>query len=369
MRKFLFLAGAVILAMTSCDKTEGVLNTRKSDSAISFRPLAAVQTKSDPITKYGTETGDFCVYAWYQATEKSATFTPVNNTNTSQPENYTLYMNKVTCTYTPGDKDANEGTGSWMPSTTYYWPKNGKLTFSAYYPADANVHVDAIKGITISDYTIKNAADGQVDLMFSDRVFDRVSSTETDDNKDYDGVDIVFNHALAAADFSIKTNADYGDAAIKVYGVKIVDAFSKGDFAEGYTTGAKTDELNTGWSGQNTKATYAVTKSGNTLIPTTTVVRAGETCILLPQEFSDDVKVVVSYGIKYKDGAADKYLQQTAEFPLKGTKDVNGHAIDGWEMGKWYHYNFTFTLDEIYFAPSVDDWDEVTVNPIEVVKK
>lgn len=364
MKKFLFLAGVLAIAMTSCNKNEGVLNTPKSESIISFQPLAAVQTKSDPITKYETTTGDFRVYAWYQATEKAATFTPVNNTTTSQPENYTIYMNNVKCHYEDGDKDNNAGTGSWIPEQTYYWPKNGKLTFSAYYPADANVHVDAIKGITISDYTIDNAAEGQVDLMFSDRVFDRVSSTETDDNKDYDGVDIVFNHALAAADFSIKTNADYGDAAIKVYGVKIVDAFSKGDFAEGYTTGAKNDVLKTGWSGQNTKTVYTV--SSETLIPTTTAVRAGKTCILLPQEFSEDVKVVVSYGIKYKDGAADKYLLQTAEFPLKGTKDVNGNAIDGWEMGKWYHYNFTFTLDEIYFAPSVDNWDEVIVNPIEV---
>lgn len=348
MKKFVVFAGIAVVALASCSKTESVLNNpQQTGSAITFQPLAAVQTKSTPIKKYETTTGDFRVYGWYQASD-----------NFDPSQAYTLYMNNVLCSYVAGDVDAKEGEGTWRSTNNYYWPKNGKLTFSAYYPANADVTVDAVTGIAIKDYTIADATN-QVDLMYSDRVFDRVSSTQTDANKDYDGVDLVFNHALSAADFSVKTAADYGAEAIKVYSVKIVDACSKGDFAEGYTTGQKTDTLKTQWSNQSAAVSYTV--SGTTVSPADTSAKIGETCILLPQTFSENIKVVVSYGIKYKDGDATEYLQQTAEFPLKGTNDTNNNLIEGWEMGKWYHYTLTFTLDTIYFAPSVKDWVDVNV--------
>lgn len=355
MKKFVVFAGIAVVALASCSKTECVLNNpQQTGSAITFQPLAAVQTKSTPIQKYGTATGDFRVYGWYQASD-----------NFDPSQAYTLYMNNVLCGYKGGNVDDNKGEGTWRSDENYYWPKNGKITFSAYYPADAKVAVDAIKGITIADYEIKDATK-QVDLMYSDRVFDRVSSTETDVNETYDGVDLVFNHALSAADFSVKTAADYGTDAIKVYSVKIVDACSKGNFAEGYTTGQKTDVLETKWSDQTAAVSYTV--SGTPVSPTKTSAKIGETCILLPQTFSDDIKVVVSYAIKYVDGTEAKYLDQVAEFPLKGTTDTNNNVINGWEMGKWYHYTLTFTLDTIYFAPSVKDWVDVNVKDFVVSK-
>lgn len=356
MKKFVVFAGLAVVALASCSKTESVLNNpQQTGSAITFQPLAAVQTKSTPIKKYETNTGDFRVYGWYQASD-----------NFDPSQAYTLYMNNVLCSYVAGDVDANEGEGTWRSTNNYYWPKNGKLTFSAYYPANADVTVDAVTGIAIKDYTIADATN-QVDLMYSDRVFDRVSSTQTDANKDYDGVDLVFNHALSAADFSVKTAADYGTDAIKIKSVEIVGALSKGNFAEGYKTG-KDESHVAKWSNLSNVATYTV--SATEVYPKYIEKKndsdkdseqIGATCILLPQTFSDDIKVVVSYAIKYVDGTEDKYLDQVAEFPLKGTTDTNNKEIYGWEMGKWYHYTLTFTLDTIYFAPSVKDWVGVNV--------
>ena len=101
---------------------------------------------------------------------------------------------------------------------------------------------------------------------------------------------------------------------------------------------------------------------------TTAGWQAGADCIFLPQNFSNDIAIKVTYAIKYIDGNEPKYLEQTAEFPLKATTTGVDPmtAITAWEMGKWYKYTFTFTLNEIYFAPSVKDWDVVEVNPIEV---
>lgn len=362
-KELIFLAGFAVAAMSACTKDYEVLNT-SSESLISFQPLATVQTKADPITEYVEGTGDFRVYAWYQNTTESGTFDP--------SKKFTNYMTNVLCQFEEGNKDTGDGFNTWMPESTYYWPKNGRLTFSAYYPASASkeIHVDPVTGITATGYKVENAAE-QVDLMYSNRVFDRVSTTETDKNKNYDGVDIVFNHALAAADFKVKTpdKSNYAADAIKLYNIDIVDALSTGDFKEGYTTGKKEDAPVAKWAcNDNSKKDYSVFNYNEkgSILPTATASQAGSTCILLPQEFSSSIKVVVTYGIKFKDASTDKWLTQTAEFYLKGTTDTSNDEITGWEMGKWYHYTITFTLDEVYFAPSVTDWDDVHVNPFEV---
>lgn len=360
MKKSFIFAACAVVAMASCTKNE-VFVSEQNASKISFLPLAATQTKSSPVTEYVEGTGSFNVYAWYQSTALSANFDPSLT--------YTTYMANVTCSYKENVTSPLQKT--WEPSSVYFWPKNGKLTFSAYYPATETVSVTADKGITVKDYTIADATN-QVDLMFSNRAFDKTSSTATDGTagKVYDGVDLVFNHALAAADFAVKTKADYGANAIKVYTIEIVDALSKGDFAEGYSTGKETDAPTAAWSNQSTNATYTVhsgTSASTIVVPTETAATAGETCILLPQDFSDAVKVKVTYGIKFLDGTTEKWLQQTAEFPLKGTKDAKDDTtINGWEMGKWYHYTLTFSLDTVYFAPSVTDWEDVNVTDIEV---
>lgn len=350
-KKLIFLAGVAIAAMASCTKVEPVQSTA-SQAQISFQPLSAVQTKASPITKYETNTGDFKVWAWYQSSSVSDTFTP------GLIKNYTDYMTGEVCTYKDGNVDDGAGAGAWFPENTYYWPKNGKLTFSAYYPADAVLSVDARNGITVTDYSVSTDNSKQVDLMYSDRVFDKTSSTQTDANQDYDGVDIKFNHALAAVDFSVKTDKDYFDA-IKVYEITIENAYSQGDFAEGYTDGTATNKASAAWSNQKTPAEYNVYKGTSAAVKTASA-KIGETSILLPQNFSDDIKVTVEYGIKF----GIYYLTQTAEFKLKGTHNTTGTEISGWEMGKWYHYTFTFSLDQVYFAPSVENWDEVNVEDL-----
>lgn len=367
MKKFVILAGLAVVAMTSCSKTEGVLTTQQqTESAISFQPLAAVQTKSTPINEYLPGTGSFNVYAWYQASETSATFDP--------SKEFTLYMNNVTCEYKAvGDIDEGDeakGENTWMPANVYYWPKNGRLTFSAYYPTTTtNVEVTADKGITISDYTIANPS-AQVDLMFSGRAYDRYSTTQTDVVKEYDGVDIVFNHALSAASFTVKAAGDYVDDAIKLRKIEVVDALTTGTFSENLNNGYVDDTHKPEWTWAADTKNYTIdTEEGDGRTVTKDGWQAGVDCIFLPQVFSDKIAIKVTYAIKYIDGTEIKYLEQTAVFPLKDTTTGDpATAITAWEMGKWYKYTFIFTLNEIYFAPSVKPWDEVTVNPIEAVK-
>lgn len=60
MKKFLLISGLAVAAMVSCTKNE-VYVSENNDAQISFKPLSATQTKSDPITKYVEATGDFRV--------------------------------------------------------------------------------------------------------------------------------------------------------------------------------------------------------------------------------------------------------------------------------------------------------------------
>lgn len=364
MKKFLLISGLAVAAMVSCTKNE-VYVSENNDAQISFKPLSATQTKSTPIKSYETTTGSFKVYAWYQATETSATFDPSLD--------YTLYMNNVTCTYAAGNVDDKQGEGTWKSADTYFWPKNGKLTFSAYYPSDlTGVSVTADKGLKFTDYKVA-VPTNQIDVMYSTRVYDRTSSTEFDENHDYDGVDIVFNHALSAASFTVKTKENYGTDAVKLYSLKILNATTNGTFTEGLTTGVSGQAAAPAWGAATTPAvedyTLYTIADGKSL--TTTAEEACPDCIVLPQTFSDDIAIEVTYGIKYIDGTTTKYLKQVATFPLKdttiGKTETNaGTKLTAWEMGKWYHYTLTFTLDTVYFAPSVSAWDDVTVDGIEV---
>ena len=64
------------------------------------------------------------------------------------------------------------------------------------------------------------------------------------------------------------------------------------------------------------------------------------------------------------DATGAKPLLQTADLDFYNTTALADN--NKWEMGKRYTYNIVIGLDEIYFAPSVANWTDVAVNPINV---
>lgn len=77
--------------------------------------------------------------------------------------------------------------------------------------------------------------------------------------------------------------------------------------------------------------------------------------ILLPQNLTG-VKAEVSYTMTTDAGA----FPFTTEIDL-GNLSYTGQDGAKWIAGKRYIYTIIFTLDQIYFDPSVKDWDNVTV--------
>ena len=379
MKKTILFAALAVVAMSSCTKNELKVPSTGSDAVISFQPVVANATKAGYITNSSiapvgsTSDFKFTVYAWYT---HNAEMTASTTTATA-----TKYMDAVEVSYkarhddgTPGaTPGATQGQGGWSPENKYYWPKNGYLSFDAYAPStassDGTFSSSVENGLQIADYTVKDLAQ-QYDLLYSTRTLNKTTSTGGN-NDTYDGVDIKFKHALSAIEVTAKTDADYGTDAIKLNKVSILYAYKKGNFSQRMADAITEDTP--AWDNQNTEVDeYVLYDAGATLSDGASLSQtplkspAISNAILLPQDFDHTtagkiVSIKVDYSIKGTNG----YLAQTQTFKLN-TTTVSSAIQNGWEMGKRYTYNFIFSLEEIYFAPQVAEWTDVTVNDIDV---
>lgn len=367
MKKIALLAVMSFAALAACTKNEPAPSVSEQQEITFASPVVGVSTK---VPTYGLLSGDypttqtFNVWAWY-----------------SEKDTYdgegVKYMTDVTVAYDSENFNESETeNGAWAPTPTYYWPKNGKLTFDAYSPTELNtkatVGCTASKGLTIGNYTVPTTLEQQIDVLYSDRAADKVSTSFTAGTT-YEGVDIVFNHALAAVDFTIKQSEAYPEGTIKVKDI-VINALSNGDFAHNITYPAGTADP--AWTNQETPAEYkalAYADYANSLQPVNAEGAAGATVLVLPQEFSaeNDVTITVNYYIKNQNEDA---LPQKAVFHLKDAANQSGEyqadqssvTVDKWEMGKKYTYNLTIGLDDIFFAPTITEWVGVNVNLPEI---
>ncbi|MGN1211650.1 MAG: fimbrillin family protein [Candidatus Cryptobacteroides sp.] len=353
MKKFYLLAAVAGVALVGCAKNEVAQVASDSQKEIAFAyPVLANATKTvagELGADYSTSE-NFRVYAvWH------------DGDFATQWSDYSLYMDDVETAY-------SSTLNGWSSSAaaggvTYYWPKNGKLTFAAYSPSSITAtHSYGNTGLSITDFQIEASASNQYDLLYSERSYNNISSTGT--SATYDGVDIKFKHALSSIQFAVKTAADYSSSVtinlkkISVYGVN-----SKGDFSEGITN--EVAYANTPvWSNQSDVVAdanaYVYYDNASGLAVTSTVKPLnGETyqtdLILLPQTLPATAKMVIEYTI-------DPVAGSTPAVPVKLEAIISTATVDKWEPGKRYTYTITIGLDEIYFAPSVTDWAEVSVD-------
>lgn len=347
MKKTLVFAALASVALVGCTKNVEVANNDLNE--ITFEtPVLAPATKADEFK--GTtfpETADFAVFAWYNASELTGTNVDAGS----------LYMKDVTVNYDSTKDDTTTGKGAWKPASVYFWPKNGFLAFDAYSPSSVSATCDATTGIAFSDFVASTSYDDQIDLLYSNRVINKQSSVEHNNNT-YDGVNIPFNHALSVVRVFVKASTATDANLIKVKSVKVKNIMNKGDFASAAWTpkGAAVDVV----LGEATTATAST--------PITTAeAQYGNNRIVLPQDFyGSTAEIEIKYYILGQNG--EEALEQVAHFALSGqtavkpgSDPVDSHDHE-WKMGKRYNYHITFGLNEIYFAPSITDWEDYQVN-------
>ena len=264
MKKFYFLAVIALVAGVSCAKQVPDA-TQDKDVAISFSPVSQrVGTKANV---YGEQNATYTAGdPTFESFAAWANYTAAAHGTTNPQTNGSVFFGTgsagVVCNH--HDLVAGAGTDYWAPSTTYYWPRAGYLHFHAMSPAVFGTGTLAHNwesGISITGYVAPvytdAPADGlttdasQIDLMYSDFIFDqqRSSYTQTgntvgtydddDDDSDiykHDGVNVLFRHALSLVQFKVKTAEDYGSGTHQhefyVKKIEVLNAYNTGTFNE-----------------------------------------------------------------------------------------------------------------------------------------
>lgn len=352
MKKLFFMTAVVGLALTSCSQEELSAPVAENNEITFAAPLVSKNTRA--VTEVGVNY------------DLAATFGVWAKYNTTTPTSWTagkFYIgtagdNGVEAAY----KDAVHG---WGFATPYYWPKNGNLSFIAYSPYTAAATVTG-EGIQFTNYTVGDAAD--VDLLFSEVARNKTKNDVNTSNfpVSYQGIELTFKHALSSVRFAVKTAANYLGTEIKVKEIKVLNAYSKGNFNQGLADNAtaETDDTNPCWSVYAKEKAYTafagdITVGENPLYvhnsSATATVNTTD-LILLPQPLKDlthEVKVKVSYTITSPNGNT---FDQVTELSLDGT----------WKRGTRYTYTVVFGLDEIYLDPTVEAWDDVNGGDITI---
>ncbi len=361
MKKLIVLLSAVA-ALAACSKNEVVPAVSGENVEISYK--VAPRTKADPQT-FDTK-NVFASWAYYLPKGKSW------ETDFKDAQIYFGEENAhgVEISY---DKDKNV----WKNKTTsYYWPKEGKLTFFAY-SLNSNYLKDKFGEDTFF-YCTKNESqygicgslhldeDPNTDLLVADMAADK-NANET--AYKFNGVPTLFKHKLSRVKFAVKKKSDYPGATITLNSItfkNLVNYMFYNQYKINDDNSITTDYItydilgNTPRSEQKYTETALVVSSSTAFdpVPDKNEIRY----IYIPQNFKDitDADKIATIEVKYtvtlKKGTSetDKGISETYTKTLN-VKDI----FDSWEIGKRYTFNLIFSLDEIKWAPAVGDWEDV----------
>lgn len=400
MKKIYILAAIALVAGVSCTKQVPADNN-SPDVAISFSPISQKATTKalagEQNTTYtlGT-TPNFEHFSVYSVHTASNYATSTADAGSVAP---VVFMSDVDCGYDSTNDAWNPKNGTGGQS--YYWPKEGYLSFQAYSPTDVTATHSWATGFTFTNFQPLEPG-SQYDLLFSEKVFDkqRANYTPASPTMPYDdvtanahkGVDINFKHALASVQVQFKLKQAYSNAVIKVKSIDFINVQKQGTFEQGLNDDATVASYQSGYpKWTNTDATtnertynsftsadaagltvttdfQGINTSSSSPITTTT---GANFLMLIPQALDHStsakhVSVQITYTVQQNSGAV---IEQVTTIDL-----VNGNAggyytdgtnsIDKWEIGKRYVYSIIFGLDEIIFDPAVATWEDKIVSPV-----
>lgn len=390
---------AAILAVTTCAFIGCTKNEVRSISdnpqAVRFLPLNGKHSTKAMIdgTTYPTGT-PFGTLAYYLPSGKW-------NANMKDATLY-IPISKVV------NKSQPTGGNAWeVEGKTYYWPKSGSLTFFAYSPYSyaeggdlAVERLDGNDGIQIVNYDVD--AHQATDFMVADIAKDRIAY---ESNGGYTGVPIVFRHKLSqivGINFqTVATNSesklveqhDYanghsetagnleaGDVVFKLKKVEVRNLYTKGDY--GYT-GTNANHVAEHWMNQANKKDYTwfdkendpVAFAGNTTFDlkyNTQKTSNNDYLLVLPQPLitpgttttkKTDPLIHIEYQVLTYSDATNHSTEDVSEDVYLYDIHNSATAID---MNKKITYNFKINLEDrkIYWAPSVENWDDVSYDDV-----
>ena len=368
MKHILIISALALAFLTGCVSRESYSPEEKNQEIRFSSPVVEGMTKA-PYP--GEISGAY-------PTEENFTVFAVRHATTFQgwTTNATMYMNRVECAFDDGYDNQTAGSGGWSSAKVeggrvYYWPKDGVLTFAGYSPSSAHAEYpfgdgDGMgkinygpTGLTITNYSVNSNVANQTDLMFCERTYNKTSSS-SDNNSTYDGVDMTFRHALSSIRFSIKKKEEYPGYTMTLTNISVKGVKYKGSFAENIQneTSATYSSL-PAWTPAEGLASYTVydDTGGIELTSHTDYQQLPQGAILLPQVFKEGSTVLnagAGISIDYAVQTGSMTVKQNAVIPLS-------ELTEKWEMGKRYTYNIIIEYDRISVGPTVEGWTEVIV--------
>ena len=363
MNKHIFYIAAACAALASCVKNEVRVNA--PDKEITF------QTVSTKAGGAAFETNKhFFSYAYFLEKGKSWDDADLDLDKEAKP-----YIDKAVITY---DHGTTQGQGHWVAANSYYWPKQGSLTFFAWTdntihdPANnpapsvgtgATVSCAPNTGIKIENYSVKG--NPNKDILVAEIAKDkRQNESVTEPGRDWDnGVPTVFRHALANVEFNVNKREDYKNVKFRVREITLNNVFTKGTFTQGSPTESW------GWSAQTEPDGLSVFKGDKEVNTTATKLNPNSTSgatdyfIVLPQNFDNDTPTLT---IKYEIITSYVAGKQPVTETVTETKALNTIYPDNWKIGKKYVLGITLGLNEIFWDPSIVDWATINVPGIEI---
>ncbi len=349
MNKHIFYIAAACAALASCVKNEVRVNA--PDKEITFQ---TVSTKAGAAFNKGNH---FISYAYFLEKDKDWDTADLLTDAKAYIAGANIYY------HTASPK------GYWAAADTYYWPKQGSLTFFAWTDDTATPSVGTgatvtcahNTGIKIENYSVKD--NPNKDILVAEIAKNKTQNERvTEPGRDWaNGVPTVFRHALASVEFNVNKRTNYPKVEFRVREITLNNVSTKGTFTQG------SPAENWGWSAQSEPDKLSVFTGDEEVNTTATKLNPNSTpgatdyFIVLPQNFDATSTLTIKYEIitSYIDGNPVKET-------VTETRALNTIYPDNWKIGKKYVLGITLGLDQIYWNPSIVDWDTSNVPGIEI---
>ncbi|MED9899464.1 MAG: fimbrillin family protein [Bacteroidales bacterium] len=383
MNKIIWISAAV-LSVAACAKNEVIPVNSGENQEITFN--VAPKTKADPDGHGHTEFGKdkvFASWAYYLPTGTDWEHKSDNPNDEKYPKEY---ISGAEIAYREKTEGSEEKV--WKAKKTYYWPKNGSLTFFAYslYKDNldfktVNVEGDDIKRSTVVCHSntgifahIDLSVDNNVDFLVADPAMDKKSNVDKDKHF-VDGVPTLFRHKLSYIIFNVKTDNNYSDAGktLTLKSIKFNNVSYVGEYRDIAST---SPAISAGFTSANGEGAVVNYTGGSTESPfsqeiksTNSGISSIDNYLYIPQTFEQgsnayiEVKYTITTTVAFTTPEGQPSTKEVVEEVTKNiflNPATGTPMFDKWEMGKKYTINLTFTLDEILWDPAVEDWDPVT---------
>ena len=354
MKKYFILAAAAIVAIAACTKSE-ISNPAKKE--ISYNAVAGKNAVRSIINSayYAPTDPAFGIWGLYQADDWS--------TNHSASVWIGASASAATQITYGLDAASTANSEAWRNrSRVDYWPLTGSLVFMGYSPY-ANVSSKA--AISVADnkatLTVTNfqttTGSWVDDLMWSDAVEATANTTNYDadgaNTTTYNGVPVVFHHALSQIAVYAKTDKDYAaqDYTFTITALSVtVDDNATLTVADDLTNAPTVT-----WTEPATDATRTVLSSASPAL-TTSYVKQGDSFLVIPQTLTAAQDIIsISYQVEH-NGAVSGPVTKTINLTAGDSVTLSSFA-----KNTKYNLNLVFSLEEIKYSPDVVDW-EATVN-------